>query len=212
MGKVVLLILVAVLALHSLAIVGFVGYGAATGRFDSESRGQYLATWRGEKLVPPPQEIVQEEKEQSLQEAAAHIAATEIDNEVSTREIQRHLELLGDMQATVAAARKKLEKDLEQMRLARAELEEKIELHQSQAKEEGFRQALKNYSEMKPKMVRDDFMQMEDEEVVRFLSAMKTDTATSILNQFKTEQEKNKRVSLMRLLQTQGAVELANKL
>ena len=54
MGKLIVTMLLTLLLANSLALLGIVGYGLSTGRFDAEMRTQYLATWGGEKLVPPP--------------------------------------------------------------------------------------------------------------------------------------------------------------
>ena len=57
MGKTLTIALIALFIVHSLALLGLLGYGAVTGRFDQDKRQQYLATWRGEKLVAPPPEL-----------------------------------------------------------------------------------------------------------------------------------------------------------
>jgi flagellar motility protein MotE (MotC chaperone) len=211
MGKFVLTVLLAFLLVHCLALVGLLGYGAATGRFSSEKRAQYLATWHGEKLVPPTPEVVVETKKESPQQASSRIATAEIDKEVDLRESQRELELLRSMQLAIDAAKSKLDKDLKQLDVDRADLAARIEEQNKLAKEEGFLKALKNYTQMKPKMVKDDFMKMDDQQVVRFLAAMKSDTATKILNQFKTTEEQDKRLRIMEMLKQYNVVALNDK-
>ena len=50
-------------------------------------------------------------------------------------------------------------------------------------------------------------MKMDDSDVVRYLAAMKSETATNILNQFKTIDEKAKRIRLMKMLEQYGVIE-----
>jgi flagellar motility protein MotE (MotC chaperone) len=206
MGKLLITIFISMLLINSLVIFGLLGYGAATGRFDNEKREQYLATWRGEKLVAPePEEEIVEEKE-SPREASTRIAAIEEQSEIIKREILRDIELLRYMQTLVSEARRKLEKDREQLTKNTEIFQTKLDEHNRTINEEGFRKALKNYSSMKPKDVKADFMKMDEQDVVRYLSAMKPDVATAILGRFKTEEEQQKRQRLMKLLENYGTI------
>lgn len=207
MGKPLFTILVALLLVHSLAFIGFLGYGAATGRLGNESRIQYLATWRGEKLVPPtPEEEVIEEKE-SPQQASARIAAAEEQHEIVARGTQRDIELSRYMQTLVTQAQTKLEKDIRQLRAREADFDAKVVEHNRKTREEGFLKNLKNYSKMSPKNVKADFMIMDEHDVVRYLAAMKADVAAGVLKRFKTPEEQQKRVHLVKLLESYGTVD-----
>jgi len=211
MGKLILNVLLVVLVAHSLALVGFLGYGAMTNRFDYDKREQYLATWRGEKLVPPPQEVVVEEKQETPQQAGARIMASQVEREVLNREMELYAQLLRNKEVTIDVAQIKLEKDIEDLKVKREEFAELMEENNEKIQDENFRKALKNYSIMKPKYVKDDFMQMEDKEVIRYLAEMKSDTATKILEQFKQPEEQSKRLRLMRLLENYGVINLDKK-
>jgi len=206
----VLTIVTAVLVLHSLVFLGLIGFGLATGRFDAEKREQYLATWRGEKLVPPSEEAEQVVEEESPQQASARIAEAQTQREILNRELQRQLGLLRDMKITVEMAQQKLNKDLQELKAQQEAFAAKVAEQQRRAQEEGFRKALKNYSQMKPKYVVADFMKMDDTEVVRYVAAMKPDVATRILNQFRSPEEQAKRLRIMQLLEQQGAPVLNN--
>ena len=208
MGKVILITLVVILLAHCLALVGLVGYGAATGRLDQAKIDQYLATWRGQELVPPPPEEEETQEQESPQQAAARIAQAEEQGKILTLEMQRQLELLRDMKFAVEAARAKLQKDLAQLEKNRAGFEEKLAQQQNKARDENFQKALRNYSQMKPKYVKNDFMAMDENDAVRYLAAMKPDTATKVLNYFKTDEEQEKRRRLMKLLEQEGVVAL----
>ncbi|OQA01098.1 MAG: hypothetical protein BWY71_00509 [Planctomycetes bacterium ADurb.Bin412] len=201
MKKIVLIILVILLLAHVLALAGLLGYGLATGRLGSEQRAQYLAIWRGEKLAPPVEEVKVEEEPETPQQASARIAASEIQREVQSGEMERQAELLRNMQDTIQVAKSKLEKDLKELETEKQQFSRKVSQQEEAAKDEGFQKALKNYILMKPKYAKEDFMKMEETEAVRYLAAMKPDVATRIFNQFKTAEEQEKRRQLMKLLE-----------
>ena len=200
-------IIIIVLLAHILALLGLVGYGAVTGRFDSEKMQQYLATWKGEKLVPYVEDEVVEEVKESPQAASAKIEKAQVEHEFLNWELQRKLQLSRNMQVTVTAAQNKLKKELEELQVDQQSFIVEREKQKKAAQDEGFRKTLKNFSAMKPKYVKNDFMKMDEKDVVRFLSAMKTDTATDILNQFKTDEEQEKRIRFLKLLQESEVIQ-----
>lgn len=199
--KLLLTILLTVLIANALAIVGLLSYSAATGRLDSDARRQYLATWRGEKLVPPPPETQQEAEAETPQQAADRIAAATIHREVLTREIQRDIELARAMKTTITEARDKLSRDVEELEQARLAFATRLENYNAQVASEGFDKALKSYTAMKPKLAKDDLMAMDDERAVRFLAAMKPDAVTAILEKCTTPDEQAKRLRLLQMLE-----------
>lgn len=206
MAKTIIFVL---LMAHVLALVGLLGYGVATGRLDSEKMEQYLATWRGEKLVPFVEEEVVELAKESPQEASSRIKKAQVEHEFLNRELQRQVQLVRNMQVTVDVAQSKLKKDLEILKKQRLQLDTEYAKQKEAAKNEGFLKALKNYSAMKPKLVMNDFMKMNEKEAVRYLGRMKTDIATAILNQFKTPAQQAKRLRLMQLLEQHKVIELS---
>jgi len=211
MGKLFVTLLVTLLLANSLALLGIVGYGLSTGRFDAEMRAQYLATWRGEKLVPPPSvEKIVEEKE-TPQQASARIAEAEIQREILTREIQRDMELARSMQQTVAMAKLKLDKDIKQLQIDKQAFDDQITQYNEKVQSEGFQKSLQAYSKIKPESAKTDFMQMSDDEVVRYLSNMKPDVVTQILDRFRAPEELDKRLKLMRLLEKHQVISLNQK-
>ena len=211
MGKAVMKILMLILMICGLAAVGLAGYGLATGRFETEKRQQYFATWRGEKLVPPAAEVEQDLDDDKAKQASEKIAATEIKQEIMTREIQRDIELARYMQTAIAGAQKKLSSDVELLQKNQSAFNQKLDEYNQQAQQEGFQKALKNYSLMKPKSAKADFMKMNDDRVVAFLAQMKPDVATGILEQFRTPEEQDKRLRVMEMLEQQRTVKLTNQ-
>lgn len=211
MGKIVLIVVITLVLANSLALVGLLGYGLATGRLDSDQRAQYLATWQGEKLVPPPPEEAPVEEKETPQQASARIAEAELERETIARETQRDIELARYMQSTIAEAKRKIGKDLKQLRADQATFQSELDRYNDVVQSEGFQKALKNYSRMKAKVVKTDFMEMPDEAVVRYLAQMKSDTATKILEQFKTSEEQQKRLRLMQLLERHRVISMNQK-
>jgi hypothetical protein len=209
MKKIVWITLVIFLLADFLALLGFLGYGMATGRLGTDQRAQYLATWHGEKLVPPVEEEVKvQEEPETPQQASVRIAAAEIQREILSREMERHAELLRNMQDTVNVAKAKLEKDLKELEKEKQQFSMKVNQQEVTAKDEGFQKALKNYILMKPKYAKEDFMKMEEKEAIRYLAAMKPDIATKIFNQFKTTEEQEKRRQLLKLLEEYKVISL----
>jgi len=202
--------LIILLTLSSLVVLGLAGYGAATGRLGKDNITQYLATWRGEKLVPPTPEVVEEEPEETPQQASDRIAAARIQSEITNREIERDIETLRAMQTTVAEARGKMEKDLVKLQKEKNVFDTRLNEYNLAIRDEGFKKSLKNYSQMKAKMVKEDFMKMGDEEVVHYLANMKTDVATKIFEQFKTPTEQAKRLRLMKLMQEYQEIKVSS--
>ena len=211
MGKTALTVLIVLLLTHSLAIFGILGYGLATERLDEEKRQQYLATWRGEKLVPPPPVVEVVVEEETPQEAGARILAAQLEREILTREMELYAQLIRDKEITVKEVQAKLEKDVQELQTSRDNFAAEVQKQNDDALAEGFQKALKNYSAMKAKNVKDDFMTMEDKDAVRYLSAMKTDIATGVLEQFRTAEELLKRQKLLKMLENYGKVDLSKK-
>jgi len=211
MAKVIIGVLLVVLAGHGLLLLGLLGYAGATDRLDTDKMEQYKATWRGEKLVAPVEEEEVIEEEESPQQASARIAEAEIEKEALRRDIQRKRELLTNMQAAIAAARDKLDKDRKQLDADQELFAKELKQQQELAEAESFRKVLTNYTKMKPAAVKDDFMHMEEEDVVRYLAAMPPGVSSEILGKFKTLEEQAKRRSLLAKLKEYGKIELAQK-
>jgi len=209
MVRTIMTVLVVLLLLHILAVLGFFGFSVVTGRFSPDYRGQYLATWKGQKLVPYVEEEVVETKEESSQAASERIAETQISRELLSRQIQNRLQDLKNREVTIAAAQAKLDKDLKKLDIARSQFESKLAEHNKKAKEEGFGKVLKTYSEMNPKLVKDDFMMLDEEQVVRYLAAMKPTNRTDVLSKFKTPEEQAKRIRLLEQLNHYGEIKIA---
>ncbi len=206
MGKIVGITLIFVLVVHSLAFLGILGFGLATNRFDAEKREQYLATWRGEKLAPPPLDDVRNEVEEMTKESSTRIMNKQLDREILTREMQQFEQLLREKQATLEFAQNKLQQDIEVFQKKQKEFQTKVNAYNEKMEDEGFKIALENYKLINPKLVKEDFMKMKTEEAVKYLAAMNPTKAAEILDKFKTVEEMSKRLEIMRLMEEYGKV------
>ncbi len=194
--------------IHLIGLIGLGVYGLASGRFSPEKRQQYLATWKGEKLVPYVEEVVEEEVEESPRDASARIIEQQLNQEIVSRELQLQLDLLKNMKETLDEAQSKLQKDKNQFVDKKDEFEDKVKESQDKAREEGFKKALETFSTLNPKYVKDDFMVMDEKDVVRFLTAMKPGVRTEVLSKFREPDEQLKRVKLIELLKENGVVDV----
>jgi len=201
MGKSILTIVFVLLIVHLLAALGFFFYALGSGKFSHDRMEQYKAVWNGEKLVPPAPPEPEPAVVEKPQDSAERIAAAEVDQETTTREMQLQIQMLRDMAATVNAAQAKVDKEKTELAKVKEIFDQQLARQQAQSRQEGFNKALQTYSNMKPKNVKDDFMTMPDDEVVRYLAAMKADIATTILDSFKTPEEQSKRRRVMALLE-----------
>ncbi len=208
MLKGVMTILGTLLVIHILALLGMLGYGAVSGRFDKEKRQQYIETWKGQKLVPYVEEIIEEVPEESPQAAAARIKDDRIASEIFKQNLQAKMDLLENMQITVESAQSKLEQDILKLRTERDELLEKLELQNSKSTDENFQKALSAYSQMNPKYVKDDLMGMPEDDAVEYLAAMKSSVRTEVLSKFREPVEQAKRVNLIAKLKEYGVIAL----
>ncbi|MBI9017102.1 MAG: hypothetical protein JEZ07_07575 [Phycisphaerae bacterium] len=210
MGKKLLIALGVLVSLHVVALVGLAIVGLVGGKFDHEKMKQYIATWNGEILVPYVEEVKVEEVVESPQDAKARIAKAQFDNEMMTRDLEKNTQNLQNLQFAVEQARIQLAKEQEKFIAERDAFENKIAEHNDKVKSEGFQKALKYYSNIKSKLVKEDFMVMPEDEVVRYLGEMKADIATEILNNFKAPNEQAKRVLLQKMLNDYKTIEVAN--
>ena len=115
------------------------------------------------------------------------------------------------MKQTVATANLKLYKDIKQLQTDKLAFDDQMNQYNEQVQSEGFQKSLQAYSKIKPESAKTDFMQMSDDEVVRYLSNMKPDVVTQILDRFRTPEEMDKRLKLMRLLEKHQVISLHQK-
>ena len=190
--------------LHLLVMAGLLGYGLVTGRFNSETMKHYLATWKGEKLVPSPVELEAASEEESPAGAADRIAAMEIDTEMLSRELRRQIDTLRQMKFTVDTAQRALTEHRNKFEAEQQAFAAKVGEAKLRQQDVGFHQALKTYSSLNAKYAKNDFMAMTDEKVARYISEMKPKIAKKILEKFQSPQEEKKRLRVMQLLEHQN--------
>jgi flagellar motility protein MotE (MotC chaperone) len=117
---------------------------------------------------------------------AAHEAVDQqqlrLENEA--QELRHRQELLVKMQADVTA-------QLKQVKDEKEAFEKRVAQAGTQATDDNFQKTLALYDELKSKQVKDLFMNMQVEEIAKYITAMDPDRAGKIIGEFKTPQEAN---------------------
>lgn len=190
-----------IIAINLLAITCFLGYTITTGKFDAAHRSQYLATFKGEKLVSyvETDEINKAEAEQA--QAKDRIQEFELQGKKISRDVQELIQILRQREFSLKLAKAAFKDERERLEIEKKKFKNKMTAESEMAKEKGFQVALQRYSIMKAAIVKDDFMTMDDDQVVRYISAMSADTAKGILERFRSPEEKLKRQRVMKVLQ-----------
>jgi len=190
-----------IIAINLLAVTSFLGYSIMIGKFDAAHRSQYLATFKGEKLVlyVETDEINKSEAEQA--QAKDRIEEFELQGKKISRDVQELIQILRQREFSLKLAKAAFKDERKRLEIEKKKFKNKITVESEMAKEKGFQVALQRYSIMKAAIVKDDFMTMDDDQVVRYISAMPADTAKGILERFRSPEEKLKRQRVMKVLQ-----------
>jgi len=194
--------LVIVIVINLLGAIGFAGYSVMTGKFDAEHRSQYLAIFNGEKLVPYVEADNSGEDEAEQEQAVERIEEIEIQGKKVSRDVQELLQMIRQREFSLELAKLAFKDERDRLQEKKKKFEDEMVVESEKAKEKGFQVALQRYSIMKASMVKDDFMTMDDEQVVRYISAMPAKTAKGILERFRSPEEKSKRQRVMKVLES----------
>jgi flagellar motility protein MotE (MotC chaperone) len=198
--------LLVLFGLHCFAVFGLIGYAALTGKLNKDRRELYKKVWSGQDLVQAEESVDAEQQDDqgATAQVAQQLDQAQSGKELLTLDVQRHLENLENMKRSVQAGQAKLLKDRKEYLTAMDVFEQERDRKNRAARSEGFLRELDYFSRLKPKLAKEDFMAMVDAEAARFLSAMKPDVATKILNYFRTDDEQKKRQRVMALIETLG--------
>ena len=218
MIKKVGLLALLVLAINFLAVAGGVGYLFGTGKLDKE-KGKEIVKILFPVPVPTSQPSTQPADsevddpmmsiDQLLIRTTGMSAAEQNEFIRSTFEsmsaqLDRQRREVIDLRRQVDFAQQQLAKD----RLALDQREKNVDSldkkKSSAAQDEGFNKSLAVYDAMKSKQVKDVFMGLEEEIVVRYLQAMDPRRVSSIIKEFKTPEELGKAQSLLEQMRKNG--------
>jgi flagellar motility protein MotE (MotC chaperone) len=194
--------LLAIVAIATLLIVGgLVGYLVVDGRLNSQSAELIAKVLRGESIVPAA----------TTQPAAASQPATQPSTtnssfqaiELQLAQIERERKEISDRFARLKDAELKLILDREAMLRQKHDFDQQVQVQQKTSEDEGFNKALTLYTQMPPKLAKEDFMKLDTDIVVRYLMNMKKQVSAKILKEFKTPAEQEKRQQILEQIRTQ---------
>lgn len=104
-------------------------------------------------------------------------------------QLDRQRRVLEDLKAQVDIANRQLAIDRADVEAQRKKLEDDRQQAQKLASDQGFQDSLNVYIAMPPKQVKQVFMTLPDETVLRYLEAMTPRKAAKITEEFKTPEE-----------------------
>jgi hypothetical protein len=205
------LLVLLVLALNFLAVAGGVGYLIGTGKLDKD-KGKDIAKILFPEPVPATQPSTQPSDtdptdpllsiDELLVKTTGMSAAEQNEFLRSTFEsmsaqLDRQRREVIDLRRQVDFAQAQLAKDRVALEAREKTLVERDERQTAAATDKGFQESLAVYDAMKSKQVKDIFLSLEEDTVVRYLQAMDPRRVSSIIKEFKTPEELSKAQSLL---------------
>ncbi|MGC4034168.1 MAG: hypothetical protein QM754_21015 [Tepidisphaeraceae bacterium] len=115
------------------------------------------------------------------------LVRAELDSQAAT--VERRRREVADQRVQIENARSDLKNQLEKLDTDRKQFEAEKTEQARLAADAGFQKTLELYQQLPAKQIKTMFAGMDDETVVRYLQAMDTRQAGSVLKEFKTPQE-----------------------
>lgn len=221
--------------LHVLALLGGVGWLAATQRLNQERLTEAVELFRptipeekAKEKEAEAEEVRQDAErhadraeraagaeEPAPRSAAAALADRQRGNEVTMRRIERARAEVERLRDQLEAGQREMEKQREALAEKRKAFEKRLKEVEKKKNEEGFKQAVRLYESLPSDQVKNMFMSMIEEgqtdQVVAYLEAMQTRTAGKVLEEFETPDELSRAVELTERLRQRGS-DLADEL
>ncbi len=200
--------LIALVAIANLLIIG--GLAASlmiSGKLNAQTATTIASVLRGEKLVPAPTTTTSAPAV-STQPATRPVKSVEPKGTVDTIEMQQALLeqqgiALERRYSRLKDAEMKLIQDRETLGQKQETFDRQLKLQKQTSEDEGFTKALTLYTQMSPKLAKEDFMKLDTDITVRYLINMPKRNSTKILQEFKTPEEQKKRQELIERIRTQ---------
>lgn len=219
LGLVVLLML----AINFLAVAGGVGYLIGAGKLDKEKAAE-IAKILFPEPVPATQPSTQSGEDDAndpllsideLLVKTTGLSAAEQNEflrstfESMSAQVDRQRREVSDLRRQVDFAQAQLARDRAALEAREAKLNDRDVKQTAAASDKGFQETLAVYDAMKSKQVKDLFMNLEEETVVRYLQAMDPRRVSSILKEFKTPEELSKAQGLLEQMRKNGVTQEA---
>jgi flagellar motility protein MotE (MotC chaperone) len=201
--------LIALVAIANLLILGgFAGFLLLSGKLNAGSAEIIAAALRGEKMIPAAttQPATQPASQPSESSAANKKGDSFEGIELQLARLERARKELDDRYSRLKDAEFKLIKDREALTQQEKDFRQQLKLQQQATTDEGFNKALLLYTQMPPKAAKDDFMKLDADIVVRYLTNMKKQNSSKILKEFKSPEEEKRRQEIMERIRTREIV------
>lgn len=188
-------------ALTLATILGLVVALSVTGKLNPKSGAAIVAALRGDELVPATQPTTQPTSQPTSRPAEEALDFRGAEERQAV--LDRKLRLIDDRQNRLMDAELKLIHDREDLSREQDAFQKQVLVQEKANQDEGFKTALDMYMKMPAKQVKEDFMKLDVDIVVRYLMHMSTRTQTKILSEFKTTEEQDRRRILTERIRTQ---------
>jgi flagellar motility protein MotE (MotC chaperone) len=201
--------LLALIAIANLLIIGgFVSFLAVSGRLTDQSAKTIAAALRGEKMIPAATtQPATVPSSQPTTQAVHGPGTSSFDGiEMQLARLERSGKEIDDRYTRLKDAELKLIQDRETLTRRENEFQEQLKVQQKASEDEGFNKALMLYTQMPPKAAKDDFMTLDVDIVVRYLTNMKKQDSAKILKEFKSPEEEKRRQEILERIRTREIV------
>jgi flagellar motility protein MotE (MotC chaperone) len=188
-------------AMTLMTVIGLLVALSVTGKLNAKSAAAIVAALRGEDLVPATQATTQPATQPTSQPAEEGLDFRGAEERQAV--LDRKLRLIDDRQNRLMDAELKLIHDREDLTDQQDAFKKQRLIQEKANQDEGFKTALDMYMKMPAKQVKEDFMKLDIDVVVRYLMHMPTRTQTKILGEFKTPEEQDRRRILTERIRTQ---------
>ncbi len=201
--------LISIVAIANLLVIGgLVGVLVFSGRLNSESAKTIAAVLRGEKLVSAT--AVGTTTAPATQPATRPAPMTEEEAKIQQILVEQQIKAIEHRYNRLKDAELKLIQDREALKQKESGFTKQVKVQEEAAEDKGFSKALALYSKMPASAVKDDFMKLDPEIVVRYLMNMPERTSTKILKTFTTPAEQARRQDITERIRTQQALKASS--
>lgn len=217
------LLVLLVLAINFLAVAGGVGYLFGTGKLDKDKAKEigkiiFPATAPTSQPATQPVETDLSDPLVSIDELLVKttgMSAAEQNEFLRTTfeslsaQLDRQRRELIDLRRQVDFAQVQLQKDRSDLESREKTLRQRDEAQAAAATDKGFKESLAVYDAMKAKQVKEIFLTLDEDTVVRYLQAMDPRRVSGILKEYKTPAEISQAQSLLEKMRKNGVMQEA---
>jgi hypothetical protein len=220
-----ILALMAVATINIAAAVMLVGWLGATGRLNKQ-RVQRVVSLFDDTIAQDKaqrdkaKEQAQEQKQRAERAARLErvkdgpitmqdrLAARQRADEIAMHRLNRMQEETSDLRRQIERAKNRIAEQNDDLQQKREQFEAFVKQRTEQMKTEDFKKTVRMYESLKADKTKRMFQQLlqqgKEDEVVKYLAAMQTRTASSVLEAFETPQEIQQATALVERLRQRG--------